>query len=191
MRGAQRLVFASWLICGLWVGLCQTGSSQLAPDATVYEKFFLQIVRFEEIKVALGTVVLKGRPTDLQQFTLRDATGLTDQESRVLNALASDCEDKLRSSYDRARPLIFDARLRLLESESDAEAVRQLKEFDDEQRQIVLAHVQQLKAAFGNSRFNVLDAFVRSEKQVVSFLPLPKVKAAAPVADGETPRQPK
>ena len=191
MGSAQRLVLASGLICGLWHGLCQTGSTQSAPDATLYEKFFRQIVRFEEIKDALGTVVLNGQPTDLRQFTLRDATGLTDQESRVLNALASGCEDKLRSSYDRARPLIFAARLRLIESESDAQAAQQLKEFDDEQRQIVLAHVQQLKASFGDSRFNVLDAFVRSGKQLDSFLPLPKKKAAAPVADGGTSRQPK
>jgi N-methylhydantoinase A/oxoprolinase/acetone carboxylase beta subunit len=158
----------------------------------LYEKFFQQVVRFEGIKDALGTVVLNGQPTDLRQYyTLRDATGLTDQEARVLDALASDCEDKLRSSNDRAKPLIFAARLRLIESESDAQAAQQLKEFDDEQRQIVLAHVQQLKASFGDYRFNVLDAFVRSGKQVVSFLPLPKVKAAAPVADGGTPRQPK
>src|ERR1035437_3275063 len=39
MGSAQRLVLASGLICGLWHGLCQTGSTQSAPDATLYEKF--------------------------------------------------------------------------------------------------------------------------------------------------------
>jgi hypothetical protein len=180
-----------WLMSGCWHGICQPGSSQNAPDPNVYESFFRQVVRFPQLQSSLGVVLLNGQPTDVRQYTLQDAIGLTDQESRVLKTIASGCEAKIRASDDAAGPLIFAARLRLIESENDAQAVQQLKEFGDEQRQIVLAHVQQLKASLEASRFNVLDAFVRSGKQLDSFLPLPKAKAAASAADGGTPRQPR
>ena len=190
MRSTLRLVMTSWLMGGCWYGICQLGSSQNGADPTVYESFFRQVVRFSQLQSSLGAVPLNGQPANVRPYTLQDAIGLTDQEARVLNAVASGCEASIRSSDDAARPLIFAARLRLIESEN-AQAVQQLKEFDDERRQIVLAHVQQLKAAFGDSRFNALDAFVRSGKQIVSFLPLPKAKAAAPVTDEGIPRRSK
>ena len=177
MGNALRLVMTCWLMGGLWHGVCQPGSSQTAPDPTVYESFFQQVVHFAELQNSLGVVSINGQPTDLRQYKLQDAIGLTDQEARVLSTVASDCGAKVRSFYDAAGPSIFDARVRLVESKSDPQATQQLKELDDEHQQIVLAHVQQLKAAFGDSRFNTLDAFVRSGKQLLSFLPLPKAAA--------------
>ena len=176
MGNTRRLMMTCWLMGGLWHGVCQPGSSQTAPGPTVYESFFQQVVHFSQLQNSLGVVSINGQPTDLRQYKLQDAIGLTDQEARVLSTVASSCGAKISSFYDAAKRLIFEARLRLVESESDPQATQQLKELDDEHRQIVLAHVQQLKAAFGDSRFNGLDAFVRSGKQIESFLPLPKRK---------------
>jgi hypothetical protein len=82
--------------------------------------------------------------------------------------------------------VIFAARLRLIESPSDSEATQQLKEIEDQHQQIVLAHVQQLKSALGDPRFNMLDAFVHSGQQLFSFLPDPGAIAATPAAVGES-----
>jgi hypothetical protein len=144
-------------------------------DPAAYESFFQQVVRFAQFENPAGTVLLNGQPAGVRQYTLKDALDLTDEESQVLNTLAAGCESKLRSFEDRARPSTFEARLRLIEK-ADPRATHLLNQVDNQRRQIVLDHVQQLRAAFGDSRFSALDAFVRSGKPVVSYFPQRKTK---------------
>lgn len=164
MRSTVRLGMAVGLMGCFWPAV-----GQPAPDPATYEFFFRQVAQLKNVS---GPVLLNGQTGSLTQLRPKDAIGLTDHESQLLNAVASDCDARIRSLDKAARPLIFEARLRLIESESPApELTKQLKDLDNERTQTVLTHVQELRAAFGESRFKLLEAFVRSRKQAASFFP--------------------
>jgi hypothetical protein len=145
---------------------------QNTPDPATYSSFFRQVAQ----KTTSYSTLLNRQVEGPSQSTVRNAIGLTEQESQVLNAIASDCNAKV-DSFDAAMDrMVFDGRLRLIDSETSpadaARARRQLKVMDGQRRQIALAHIQQLRAAFGELRFDVLDAWVRSRQQADSFFPL-------------------
>ncbi|HWB83974.1 MAG TPA: hypothetical protein VG675_07530 [Bryobacteraceae bacterium] len=161
------------VLTGCAPGFCQlasTDSSQPKPsDPAVFESFFHQV---EELQHQSGPLLLNGRPSNLRRPTVQVATGLTDEEARILDAIASDCQTKLTSFDVSVRPFVFEARLQLMEPESAPEATQKLKDVESERGQIVLRHVQQLKAAFGDSRFQIVDTYVRSRKSGNDFFPL-------------------
>jgi hypothetical protein len=134
-------------------------SAQRPPDPTApYESFFRRVA---QLKNASGPVLLNGQSSTLTQPSAQDALGLTDEEAQILGGIAADCEAKV-SAFDTAvRSVVFGFRLRLVESESPR-ATQQLKELERERSQIVLRHVQRLRSSFGDSRFKLLDEFVRS-----------------------------
>jgi hypothetical protein len=89
-------------------------------------------------------VLRNERSSSLTQPPIQDLIGLTDQEMRVVNDLASDCVAKIG-------PAPTEGALQLVESGDDLQTSR-----------IVLEHVRQLNAALGASRFQTLDDWVRS-----------------------------
>src|SRR5687767_5755136 len=150
MGRTLRLGMAGALMGCLWQGVSQ----QNAPDPAVYESFFRQVA---QLRNATGQVLLNGQPSSLTQPPVQDAIGLTAQESQVLNALASDCEAKIRPLDNAARPLIFEARLHAASGGTPQWLRQQLNSTDKQRNEIVLAHVRELKAAFGDQRFQMLD----------------------------------
>jgi hypothetical protein len=161
-----------------WCGVGQFGSlhpaQRAASDATVYESFFQQVVQLINVSGS-GSGLLNGQPTDLKRPTVRNAIGLTEAESKALNAAASDCEIAIRQFDLASEPSIFDARLRIIAAENAAastSAILQLNALAEKHREIVLAHIERLRAALGNSRFAMLDSWIHARQQADSFFPL-------------------
>jgi hypothetical protein len=165
-----------WLICYLWLVLCQTGFSQepdqKAPDPLTYLAFLRQVTA---LKPASSPILLNGEATNLRHLTVQEATGLTDQETEILNAVAADCEARISRIDETVRTLTFEARLRSLQSEGASEWLAQrLRDLDKQRDDIIRDQIRQLEAELGASRFEVLDAYVRSKKSAASFfLPVP------------------
>lgn len=178
--GTVRIGVAFWLAGCFCRVLCQTSLSdappqQIPPDPVLYENFFRQVVQSRKVS---GPVLLNGQASTLPQPTFQEAAGLTDQEAQVLSALAADCEAKTGPLHGAVGSLVFESRLQSAESgEVSGWLTQRLKDLDDRRDQIVLDHVRQLKAAFGDSRFQTLDAYVRSrQKADASSQTAPKKK---------------
>lgn len=181
MRSAVRLGVAFGLTGCFWLGVSQQPGSdtsrQNAPDPAVYESFFAQVARLTQSINVSGTTLLNGQPSAAivdgaviwtpiwTQPTAREAIGLTDRESRALNEVATDYQASLRY-------FVFETRLERIRTEgAPARLMQQMKDLESQRTQMVLNHIQQLKAAFGDARFEMLDSWVRSRKEAPSFFP--------------------
>jgi hypothetical protein len=188
MRGVVRLGVAFGLTGCFWFGACQqTGSGdrtrRIAPDPALYESFFVQVVQLKQSIKVSGPTLHNGQPDVVvdgavvwtpiwTQPTDREAIGLTDQESLALNEVASDCQAKILSLNPAIDRLVLEARLERIRTESTpASLVKQMKDIEGQRTQMVLDHIQQLKAAFGDARFEMLDSWVHSRKEAASFFP--------------------
>jgi hypothetical protein len=181
MRGAIRWTLVGALAGGGIGAFCQTAVSQIPADSHLYESFLGQIVRFDQLRDLSLKAAVSRKPIDPGAITLQQIVGLTDQETRILTDVASDCQARVSAFDAQAKPEILRARLDLTESPGDSRATERLKQLQDEHEQVVTACIRELKGLFGDSRFGALDAFVRSERQLASFLPLPKkAKQATP-----------
>jgi len=158
----------------LLVACLSRGLGQVAPSAApslenfftpgVYESFFLEVRQ-------LSRILTDGQANILTKPTIQEAIGLTDQEMRSLNALASDCLTEISPLRQAAPKLIFEARLRFVESGDSSAWLRQrLTDLDNQLNQAVSDHIQHLKVAFGDSRFQQLDAWVRSPESHHCFV---------------------
>jgi hypothetical protein len=163
---------AFWSICFLWQGLCQTGFSQgtEVPDPQTYLVFFRE-VKF--LKLESDRILLNGVATTIKHITVPEATGLTDHETQILNAIAEDCEAKVGRIDEAVRALTLEALLNSLASDGASKPVAQrLRGLDNQRDDIVREQIQRLKAELGASRFEVLNAYIRSKKSGTPFFPL-------------------
>jgi hypothetical protein len=168
MGSALRLIALCGLMGCFRNGACQSGTA----DPDLYESFFRQVARFT---IAPESGLLNGQAAKLRQTTLAEATGLTDAEARVLNAIASECGKRIQQFDVESEPEILDARLRIIAAEkTDAsKAALRLSELAKERAGIVLAQRERLQAALGDSRFTTLDAWIHGRKDAESlFSPL-------------------
>ena len=174
---AVRRTTAFWLTWCFCPALCQTG----LPDRGVYRSFFMQVAQLNE---APGPVLINGQVSGLRQPTIRETLGLTENEAQILSAIAADYELKIRALDGALRLSTFEARLSSIESEGASTAVQQRRKNLERQRdEIVQDHIQQLKVEFGESRFEALDAYVRSRRAGSNFFPpVPAQGGPAPVA---------
>jgi hypothetical protein len=165
-----RVAIALALTGGLWQGACQS-----APDPDAFAAFLVEVAG---LKNSAEPVLVNGRPSELRRPSVREAIGLTEEESKVLAAVASDCAARIRALDAAAGNSVFDARLRMIESEADSQALQKVRDLrrnlNNERARIVSAHIERLRTAFGDSRFEVLNAFVRSRQGAPSFFPLGK-----------------
>ena len=174
---AVRLTTAFWLTWCFCPAPCQTG----LPDRAVYRSFFMQVA---QLKQAPGPVLINGQASGLRQPTIQETLGLTENEAQILSALAADCELKSRTLDGAVRLSTFEARLSSIESEgASTAAAQQRKNLERQRDEIVQDHIQQLKVEFGDSRFEALDAYVRSRRAGSSFFPpVPAQGGSLPVA---------
>ena len=98
--------------------------------------------------------------------TIQESTGLTDHEMAELQGIAADCRARLDEVARQHSHVVFDALMESIESGEDTSgaAVERLQALDGQRDRIVLAHVQVLKAALGDARFQELDAHLRAEE---------------------------
>jgi hypothetical protein len=138
-----------------------------SASASVYQAFFSEVAGLNE---AANRPRLIGEGSS--QPTPKDAIGLTDQEARILNELAASCRAEQLLLNDAVKQLTFERRARAMDSENvEEEFPRKLKELDNRRSLMVLDHLKKLQAAFGDARFQTLDAFVRSREKAVRFFP--------------------
>jgi hypothetical protein len=156
-----RAGIAVWLGC-LSQGFCQT------PGDLSYENLFHRVVLEDPTSAATKPVP-----------TVQESSGLTDREMSDLRAIAADCITRLNALSLQHSRAVLDALFDSIEAGKDASADRdqRLKELQDQSARIVLAHVQLLKAALGDARFQEFDARLRAE-EAAREAPKPGVPAA-------------
>jgi hypothetical protein len=80
---------------------------------------------------------------------------------------------KARFLEKTVRPLMFEARMEFVESGAISPSLREkLDDLENQWDRTILDHVQQLKAAFGERRFQTLDDFIQSGKSMFEKPPL-------------------
>jgi hypothetical protein len=145
-RGTRWLAAAYGLMGCFWSGAGQSGLNEPIQRATStgtrYASFFRQVT---ELRNVSGPVMLNGQPISLTLPALRHAIGITEKESQAVSAVASSCEARIREFDTATQPLIFDARVRIMEAEgntsSASQAEQQLKQLSDRRDEIVLAQI--------------------------------------------------
>lgn len=143
---------------------CQTPAGDAHPaDPVVYEAFFRQVASLRgiskndtiEARAAGGRVIILNVPR------LQNVIGLTDSEADVVFTTATDCVRQMEALDNTVRPLILEARFQQMESgEARGPVAQRLKAYEKLHTQLVLMRVQEVKRAFGDTRFALLDEYV-------------------------------
>jgi hypothetical protein len=137
--------------------LCQSNPSKPVErdtDASAYRTLFQRILLLTKMPHSTGS-------KDPARARLHSAMDLTDKEADQLIAVSADYLSKLHAFDMTSNRSYLDARIKLAESQSP-ETLEVIKSIDEQRKQIVLDHVQQLSTAFGDARFKVLDGLVRA-----------------------------
>ena len=125
-------------------GLCQT------PDVQVYETFFLQVAESKS-----GDTFYP--PSPVQPIVL------TEYENQALRILATDCKSKLRSLKAAISSLRLEIIFQSIQLGQASETTRQqFADLQAQQPKMVLEYFQLLKVIFGDSRFQMVQEFVRT-----------------------------
>ena len=92
--------------------------------------------------------------------------GLSDPEMQTLREIAADCESKVEPLDRILMRLTFDSLMESIQFGQNASSPLQQRrqELYDQIDLVVHDHVAQLKTALGDSRFEKLDAFVRTQE---------------------------
>jgi hypothetical protein len=154
--GIVRMGMAVWLAGCVCQSVCQTDPP---ADDSLYSALF------QRLALQARSILLNGQPVTLPQPAIQEAAGLTDQEMKDLNRIAADCQTSVRA-VERRPHAVFDALMESIETGKDTTAeVQQLAKEEESQRQrIVLDHIQQLRTALGDARFQALTAWLRAEE---------------------------
>jgi hypothetical protein len=188
---AVRMGMTLWLAGCFWHADCQSAVTTAQPDPNrfrIYQRFFHQVWEERDtpkdapvllraspaIAAALADrtgaapkdtrVLLNGQPTDLKLPNVRTDVGLSDPEMHMLREIAANCESKVESLNRILRPVMFDYLIESIQLGEDTSTPLQQRrqELYDQIDLVVRDHVVQLKTALGASRFEKLDAFVRT-----------------------------
>jgi hypothetical protein len=97
---------------------------------------------------------------------IQEAAGLTDREMETLSAIAADYHASLASLSGQPGHSVFEALMESIESGKDdyPDPQQQLKDRETQRQRIVSDHVQQLRIAFGEARFQALTAWLRGDE---------------------------
>ena len=164
----QRCIARKTIIAlGLMRGLC-CGQESVSDSAT-YASFFGKVAQVK----GGAPIFLNGQETEMIQPSVQDSMGLTDAEAEILNNLAVACVTRIGKMDEAARPLVFEIRLRLIGSSGPEQAqLRQrLKEIENRHEQAIRACVDELRAGFGEQRFEIVREYVGTRKNGNFFPP--------------------
>jgi hypothetical protein len=138
-------------------GLCQTSR----PDPAAYLQFFRD--------VSSNLTADDSRRATAPK--IQDVIGLTDAQVEALAATAEDCLSSLDDFKGRAAALTLESRLEFVQFGKHSDAITQkLKELDEQRNEVVLNHIQQLKAALADADFGKVDAYVRAPEDAKKSL---------------------
>jgi len=131
--------------------------------------------------VISGVPIVEGPARDYQKFfgevkdlgsrpvsvEARSALHLTDQELRSLITITADLATESLFFRPVVRPWVFESRMEVTESGSVSPSIHEkLRDLQNQWTQTILDHVQRLKAAFGEERFQSVDEFIHSGKSM-------------------------
>ena len=149
----------------LVTGCCLAILGQDAPpqqgslDPAAYEGFFREV---SALTHGLALPRVATTPPALE-----GALGITTEEAQLLITVAKDCTAKSVPFSGAIREAFLQIRLATFAEEAPPEsAVRRYNELKRQQAQMVLDHVQELKTAFGESRFQLIETFVNSGRGI-------------------------
>jgi len=178
MLGAVRMALAFCVAGGLCVGLCQDRNLYPpSPDPAAYVQFFRDVS-------ANGTTIDTNIPRPPVP-KIQDVIGLTDAEVDILAATAEDCLSRMATFQKASAALTLESRLEFVESGKHSEALtRRFKQLEDQQNEMVLNQVRQLKATLLDASFAKVDAYVRTPADARKSLSpsYPKPPGAPPAA---------
>jgi len=163
----RKLVVALGLTCGLCLG------QQDTPDSATYATFLAQVAHYK----SGSAVLLNGQETRMIRPTLQESMSLTGGETEILGKLAIAYVTRIRMLDEAVQPLLFDARLRLIDTaEPEPSKVRlrqRLNEIENRRNQILRASIDELRTQLGELRFEVVHLYVASRKNADFFPPSP------------------
>jgi hypothetical protein len=130
-----------------------------SPD---YARFLRQVAGLQGGR----PILVNGLDTGLTHPFIQQAMGLTNQEVEILQALAVAYCKKVRTLDEAVRPLIFEARLRSIDlADPNALRIKQLLADIELQRgRLVQPVLDELRLQFGETRFEAVQAYIRSKK---------------------------
>jgi hypothetical protein len=157
------------LITGFCVGLHGQDAvpSQTPLDPATYESFFRAVSALTTAPPVSGPATLNGQATNLVlvQPRLEEALGITVDEAQQLRTVAADCATKIDAIDEAVKPLVKELRFEALAEEAPSEPItRSYNELNRQRAQMVLDHIEELKAAFGEARFSQIEAVLKTRR---------------------------
>ena len=157
------MVRAVWRAASLFVLFgCQwiAGGQELAPELSAYQIFFDRVLRSHD-----------GEPSAITSI-VPQAIGLSQRETKALKNEATRCSAELSALSREQSKAVLEARLKSIARDTLKTPLEPILAREVTRREAVLrVHIQRLKSAFGDERFQVLDAYVQSRP---SFTPPPQ-----------------
>jgi hypothetical protein len=139
-------------------------SGQARPDPAAYERFFQDV---SDLQAASSQAASSGDDAKLVLPKIQEKIGLTDAEGEVLNATADGCVSRLAALRPASARLTLQSRIEFAGyGKHSDELTQKLKDLEDQRNQMVLDHVQQLKAALSEASFAKVDAYVHLPPKV-------------------------
>jgi len=165
MRASNRVAVLIGLIA--CHGLCQTNGADPVVQQGQQEDLLRAIGVFVSYPIQ-DPVVANGPEKPPPQDTL----GLTDQEAQVLKTVAKDYQTKKELFVAAVGPLRMESLFQTLDSGRVSVGVAQrIRDLQNEYAKVVSALIRRLEGALGTSRFDALDALVRSGNWPAPFGP--------------------
>jgi len=146
------------------------------PDPAAYQRFFQDV---SDLQAASTQAASNGDDTKPIFPKIQEKIGVTDAEGEILNATADDSVTMLAALRPASARLTLESRIEFAGYGKHSDAVTQkLKDLEDQRNQLVLDHVQQLKAALSAASFAKVDAYVHLPPKVQppSAKPMPSRK---------------
>ena len=121
---------------------------QRPPDVKIYQSFFWQV------SFSPGDTLYPASPAE--------PIVLTPRENHAVRTLAADCLSKLQLLRASIKSVRMELLFQTIEAGHPTEELkRQLGDLEAQESQIVQEHFQSLKTVFGDSRFQMVQEFLR------------------------------
>ena len=144
--------------------------AQDRPDPAAYERLFQDVWWLES---AVSQASSAGDATKPIFPKIQEKIGLMDAEGEILTATTNDYFSRLPALQAALASLTLESRIEFAGSGKHSDELTQkFKDLEDQRNQLILDHVQQLKAALSAASFAKVDAYVHLPPKV----PAPSAK---------------
>lgn len=134
----------------------QTATAAAISDSVLYRAFFAKVASWQRLA---QKETAKGIANGPAKNAIKKDAGLTDSEDASLESIVTDYRAGLQALDQRSSQLAAQYRP---PNSPPPSVQQQLNLLYEQRQQLISDHMNQLKTAFGPSRFAILDAYVRS-----------------------------